>query len=222
MMHGIFITGTGTGVGKTWVATRIASLLKQRNIKIIPRKPVESGCLRQDNYLIPQDAASLKQAAGFQGELSEICPYPFEPSISPARAARLADTALTIENLARACQPEDNEGFMLVEGAGGFYSPLTDDGLNADLAAALQLPVLLVARDRLGVINDVLLTAEAIHSRGLSLLAIVLNATENGQIDEMDNLADLCGMLDLPIYSIPFNSNELPEELINLLISTNK
>ena len=107
---------------------------------------------------------------------------------------------------------------MLVEGAGGFYSPLAEDGLNADLAQALQLPVILVAADRLGAINDVLLTTEAIRSRGLSLLAIVLNATAANREAQLDNLADLRERLDVPIFETDYNSEQLPEALIDLLI----
>ena len=95
------------------------------------------------------------------------------------------------------------EDFLLVEGAGGFYSPLALDGLNADFAARLQLPVLLVAPDRLGVINHVLLTAEAIARRELSLFAVVLNRldTDDTLPPGMDNLADLQS-LDCSVYRL--------------------
>ena len=148
-MQGVFITGTSTDVGKTFIATRIAKQLHQQNINVIPRKPIESGCLRRGEELIPQDAEALKIAANYQGELSEICPYRFEPPISPVRAAHLANKILTTEQLVQICLSGSENGFVLVEGAGGFYSPLAENGLNADLAVALQLPVLLVADDRL-------------------------------------------------------------------------
>jgi dethiobiotin synthetase len=221
-MQGVFITGTSTGVGKTHIAVNIARQLTRQNIKVIPRKPVESGCTRQGNKLLPQDAITIMQAAGYQGALSEVCPYPFEPPISPARAARLADTAITTEQLATTCLQGSDDGFVLVEGAGGFYSPLAEDGLNADLAVALQLPVILVADDKLGTLNQVLLNAEAIQMRRLPLLAVVLNAVADKQHEHIDNSADLHERLDYPIFSIPYDSKgaiDLPDELINLLIS---
>ena len=88
-MQGIFITGTDTGVGKTFVGVAIARQLTQHKIKVIPRKPVESGCHKQDGEIIPQDANALKLAAKYKGALSEVCPYRFEPPVSPVRAAHL-------------------------------------------------------------------------------------------------------------------------------------
>lgn len=224
-MQGVFITGTGTGVGKTRIAVNIASQLTRHKINVIPRKPVESGCPRQGDRLLPQDAIALKQATNFEGELSEVCPYPFEPAVSPVRAARLVNRVLTTEQLATHCRQGNENDFMLIEGAGGFYSPLAEDGLNADLAVALQLPIILVADDRLGAINQVLLTTNAIQARGLPLLAVVLNAVADNTNDDMDNLADLHEHLDRPVYAIPFNRNgreQFPDELIGMLINSSR
>ncbi|VAW51056.1 Dethiobiotin synthetase [hydrothermal vent metagenome] len=221
-MQGVFITGTDTGVGKTFVGTTIARTLNQRNVKVIPRKPIESGCLNQDGKLIPQDALALKEAANYQGSLSDVCPYRFEPPISPVRAAHLAGKVLTTEQLVSICLQGSEEGFLLVEGAGGFYSPLAENGLNADLAVALQLPVLLVADDKLGVLNQVLLNAEAIQTRGLQLAGVVLNAREKNQDELMDNVADLRERLDCAVFANPYckdDLNELPKALTEMLIS---
>jgi len=221
-MQGIFITGTGTEVGKTFIGVEIARQLSRRKIKVIPRKPVESGCLKQDGELIPQDASALKKAADYQGSLSDVCPYRFEPPVSPVRAAHLANKTVTTEQLVNTCLQGSEEGFLLVEGAGGFYSPLAENGLNADLAVALQLPVLLVARDELGAINQVLLSIEAIKTRGLQLAGVVLNAPDESQNDYMDNAADLREQLDGPVFSNPYTSEadaQLPEALIDALIT---
>ena len=222
-MQGVFITGTSTEVGKTFVAVKIAKQLNRKNIKVIPRKPVESGCIKQGVRLIPQDAVALKQAANYQGALSEICPYRFEPPISPVRAAHLVNKALTTEQLVNICRQGSEDGFTLVEGAGGFYSPLAEDGLNADLAVALQLPVILVADDKLGTLSQVLLNAEAIQMRGLQLLAVVLNALDENKNDHMDNTADLRERLNCPVFSNPYvkqGNVELPEALIESLITS--
>lgn len=92
--------------------------------------------------------------------------------------------------------------FVLVEGAGGFLSPLATDGLNADLALALALPVLLVAEDRLGAIHQVLATSEAIARRGLRLAGVVLNAAAAPD-PGLDNAADLSARLDAPCSHCP-------------------
>jgi len=221
-MQGVFITGTGTDVGKTFVGVEIARQLTQRKIKVIPRKPIESGCLKQDGELIPQDASALKKAADYPGPLSDVCPYRFEPPISPVRAAHLANKIVTTEQLINICRQGSEHGFVLVEGAGGFYSPLAEDGLNADLAVALQLPILLIAEDKLGALNQVLLSAEAIQMRGLQLAGVVLNALDNDQNEHMDNAADLRERLDCPVFSNPYTREgdaQLAEALIDELMT---
>ncbi|WP_139556058.1 dethiobiotin synthase [Methylotetracoccus oryzae] len=196
---GLFVTGTDTGVGKTQVGAAVASLLRERGIVVQPRKPVESGCKRIDDRLLPHDALTLRTAAGLNLPLETICPHAFEPALSPERAAMLSSAGLTLQDLVQACRTGVGaDDFLLVEGAGGFYSPIAAGALNADLASALGLPVLLVAADRLGVINHTLLTVEAIERRGLTLAAIVLNRAEPLSDPEMDNAADLSRWLGRP------------------------
>lgn len=224
-MQGIFITGTNTDVGKTFIAVAIARALTARNITVIPRKPIESGCIKQNDELIPQDASALKQAANYKGALSEVCPYRFEPPISPVRAAHLANKILTTEQLVNKCLEGSEDGFMLIEGAGGFYSPLAENGLNADLAVALQLPVLLVADDRLGALSQVLLNVEAIQMRGLPLAGVVMNQLEESHSEYMDNTADLRERLDCPVFHNPFSPDgevKLPDAIIDSLLSPSK
>lgn len=221
-MRGIFVTGTDTDVGKTRIATALARQLNAQGIRVVPRKPVESGCRKSDGELIPADALALQLAADYAGELSEVCAYRFEAALSPVRAARMIGQKITLAHLQRACTTQDQNGFVLVEGAGGFYSPLAEDGLNADLAEALQLPVLLVADDRLGCINQILLSAEAIAKRGLQLAAIVLNATTPQAPAGMDNAEDLRELIDAPVYSVAYdphgevNLTELRDRLLAL------
>ena len=224
-MKGIFVTGTNTNVGKTQVATLLARELQKHKISVVPRKPVESGCIVDGNELIPQDAIALKNAAGYSGSLAQVCPFRFEPPISPVRAAHLADQALTTEKVAQACFSNINEekDFLLVEGAGGFYSPLCEDGLNADLAEALKLSVILVAEDRLGCINDVLLSVQAIQSRELNLVAIILNQTKVADHNPyMNNEDDLKDLINYPVFNIPYlqqnTSFSLPEKLLSIIL----
>jgi dethiobiotin synthetase len=154
-------------------------------------------------------------AAGYDGDLLEVCPYRFQPPVSPARAARLAGRTLTITELVHACQHAGNSGFTLIEGAGGFYSPLAEDGLNADLATALQLPLLLVAENSLGVLNQVLLNVEAIKMHGLKLTGVVLNNLNDNQDGQMDNATDLRERLNCAVYIHGYGETRLPEELVN-------
>lgn len=218
-MKGIFITGTDTDVGKTYISCLIAAELASRNINVVPRKPVESGCLRDGDKLIPDDATALKHAANYSGSLQLVCPYRFEQAISPQRAARLSHQKITTNDLITACtQDITNKDFLLVEGAGGFYSPLCEDGLNADLAHALGLAVIVIAEDKVGCINQVLLTVEAITSRGLQLHSVILNQTKttsNSHI--MNNLEDLSVRLSCAVFLNPYQSPNLSTELTDTL-----
>jgi len=214
-MKGIFITGTDTGVGKTYIACAIAHQLQQAGIKVAPRKPVESGCLLEGTELIPADALALQHAANYSGSLAQVCPFRFAPAISPKRAAQLANQALSTAKVAQACtlNIQDNE-FLLVEGAGGFYSPLCEDGLNADLAVALALPVVLIAEDKLGCINHVLLSVQAIEARGLTLSAVILNQAQQADTELMDNFNELSDLLNSSLFTTDFQSQPMTNNII--------
>lgn len=122
--HGLLVTGTDTGVGKTRISAALAQLLSERKLIVRPRKPVESGCRREGNRLVPEDARTLQAAARLDEPLERICPYSFDPALSPERAAALAGTGLTLDEVRSAClQGVAENDFLLVEGAGGFYSP---------------------------------------------------------------------------------------------------
>lgn len=217
--RGVFITGTDTNVGKTYIGVHLIQSLVASEIQVTARKPVESGCEIVDNHLVPRDATALFDATGQNGKLEQTCPYRFSQPISPERAAMLEGVDLTLQMLANVClrgvKPKD---FLLVEGAGGFYSPLTHDGLNVDLARRVSLPVLLVAANRLGCINHVLLTTEAIQKNGLELMAVVLNETQPTLESNMNNSEDLKRRLSCPVISVGHNSADGIKEIRKLFI----
>lgn len=198
--RGIFMTGTDTGVGKTWVGIQLIKTLQSLGREVIPRKPAESGWAED---IQQTDAWQLANAAGQTFEHS-ICPYRFTAALAPPRAARQEGKTLVLQQLAAACPTHwEPHQFLHVEGAGGFYSPIATDGLNADLAQRLGLPVVIVTEDRLGCINHVLLTAAAVQQRGLKLAGVILNArtfNENG----MDNRHDIRQYLNVPAFAFPF------------------
>lgn len=212
---GIFITGSDTGVGKTWFACLLAAELHRRGCRVSPRKPAESGCTPQHGELVPADALALQQASGTGESLETICPWRFEAPVSPASAAAEAGIDLTTAQLVRACVSGSEDRFLLVEGAGGFYSPLARDGLNADLATALQLPVILVVGDRLGCLNHALLSLEAIARRGLDTAAVILNRIDPEA--PADNLASLRQLTDIPVYPLVREQEHLAPELLESL-----
>ncbi len=215
-MKGIFITGTDTDVGKTWVSEKLIVFLVSQGVNVMPRKPVESGW-PDDKTL--SDAWKLASAASKTKQLTQICPNRFKAALSPDRAAILENKIILINDLKEQClQSVAENQFLYVEGAGGYYSPICSDGLNKDLAVALGLPIILVVKDRLGCINQTLLTLEAIEKSKLELLAIVLNKTNSADVVGMDNLADLRTHCNIPVISIAYNQQDSkPFERLSML-----
>lgn len=204
---GFFITGTDTDVGKTFVAGCIAHTLIQQGFTVIPRKPIASGCIRQsDGRLLSEDALFLQSASQNTQTLQEICPHTFEPPISPQTAIEQAGLFISTTDLIKACnlpsQPT-SDTLYLVEGAGGFYSPLCSDGLNQDLAKKLKLPVVLVVKNQLGCINHTLLSLAAIEQAGLKTAYIILNyANETNHLQGIENWTNI------PILKVPFSHSQ--------------
>ncbi|MCL4150343.1 UNVERIFIED_CONTAM: hypothetical protein GTU68_006909 [Idotea baltica] len=214
-MKTLFITGIDTGIGKTYVGRILVKALIRAGYSCVPRKPVESGCEISDGELIPEDGMKYFQAVDSKIPLEEICPYRYEPPISPERAIRLANDNVTVKDLVTSCTPTYKPDYLFVEGAGGFYSPLCTDGLNADLAQKLNAGVILVVKDRLGCINQTLLNIEAIQNRKLKLLAIVLNQTREHEESSMDNLDDLRMRLSTPVIAIP-NMVDTDQDMLDM------
>lgn len=202
---GFFITGTDTEVGKTWVTANIARALVDSGKSVTVRKPIASGCILQaDGTLYSEDAHRLKAGANSQEAIHHICPYQFAPPISPQLAIQQAGLKLTINDLYDHCQPKISaDGVLLIEGAGGFMSPLALDGLNADLACRLQFPIILVVANRLGCINHALLSAFAIQHYGLKLHSIIVNQTSPAGKNYSQGLSDF---IDCPIHTHPYQA----------------
>lgn len=212
-MNRIFITGNDTGVGKTYVGRILVKALIKAGHSCIPRKPIETGCDLIDGEYFPEDADQYYQATNKAIPLDEICPFRYEPPISPERAIRLANDVVTTTKLAELCTPNETSDYLIIEGAGGFYSPLCSDGLNADLAQKTKSDVILVVKDKLGCINQALLSIEAIENRNLNLIAIVLNQYRQHEESAMDNFDDLQRRLTYPVIAIPNMIDASSEEL---------
>jgi dethiobiotin synthetase len=214
--EGYFITGSDTDVGKTYIACEIVRQLCQQGVEVETRKPAESGCIESgcvgsgDGGLLTHDAAALQQANARREAIDRINPYRYRAALAPHRAARLEGQTIKLQALIDACSRDDPAHCLIVEGAGGFYSPLAEDGQNADLASALQLPVIIVINDRIGAVNQTLLTLQAVTSRQLQVAAVILNEVSAMAERDMDNAADLQPYCDCPIFCCGFNAELAP------------
>jgi dethiobiotin synthetase len=196
-LSGFFITGTGTEVGKTYVAALIARQLAAVGVRVGVYKPAASGC-RDD---VSDDAVALWEAAGRPLTLDDVCPQRFTAPLAPHLAAREESRRVDAALLRSGYEVwRETYDFVLVEGAGGLMSPLSDDDYNADLARDLGLPLVIVAANRLGVINDVMQTLITAEAKGLRVAGVVLNDTSaNGDASRATNAAELTQRMSAPL-----------------------
>lgn len=200
-MQGVFITGTDTAVGKTTVSCHLTVALRHLGVDVAARKPIEQRCKRQGGALYPADGLALAQAAGEREPIDRVTPYRLAGSISAAQTAQAGGSQVDLAAVVAAVEAGNPDIFRLVEGAGGFLSPLTIDATNADFAVALGFPVVVVAANRSGCINHSRLTVEAIRNRGLEAKAVVVNVPDPGATDGDTYRDDLAAVLDIPVIT---------------------
>lgn len=210
----LFITGTDTGVGKTYVTARLVRALRAKGLDCVGMKPLSCGGL--------EDADALRDACEGQLSIDDINPVRLQSFAAPYVAAmiesRVIDLDLIRRTYARLAAEHDS---IIVEGAGGWLVPLTRDYFIADFAVELGLPVAVVTANRLGALNHTLLTVEAIKARGLTCAGIFLNQartpTEDDEIAIQTNRAVLEETAGVPILGIVTHGQsalEIPAALL--------
>ncbi|WP_269716458.1 dethiobiotin synthase [Caulobacter sp. NIBR2454] len=177
-MSAMFITATGTDVGKTYVACALIRALRAEGRAVRAFKPVVSGFDPADTDA--SDPGRLRAALGDGApSLEDISPLRFAAPLSPPLAARLEGVHLELDRLEALCRTQiAGDGPLLIEGAGGVMSPLTDEATNLDLIARLTLPVILVCGSYLGTISHTLTALEVLKARGVTVAAIVMSESE--------------------------------------------
>jgi dethiobiotin synthetase len=201
------ITGTDTGVGKTFFSCGLAALLRANGYRVGVMKPAETGCVVKDGQLFPDDAWRLKAASGCAEPLERICPYRLSEPLAPSIAADRAGVKIDIDHLLTVCgEISAKHDVTLVEGAGGLMVPLAASFTFADFARIAKLPVVVVAANKLGVINHLLLTLEHAGCMGLSTLGYLLNRTsEENSPAAQTNREVLFSMTAVPCWGeLPF------------------
>jgi dethiobiotin synthetase len=179
-VNGLFVTATDTGVGKTVLTAAIALGLRARGIELGVAKPIQTGGAAAD---ATGDAAVLRGWLGLKESPQEICPFSFVAPLAPLVAARLEARELVLDDVTeQVLGLAARHDALVVEGVGGLLVPVGPGWDVADLAVALGLPVVVVARPGLGTVNHTLLTLSAARSRGLEVVGVVLN----GRRDEDD------------------------------------
>lgn len=209
MSQGYFITGTDTGVGKTWSTIALMQYFKKQGKSVAAMKPVASGATWKDGKLVNDDALLLQQWASKTFDYDVVNPYVFEMPVSPHIAAekmgetidfkRISDN---LDVLQKSCE------IVIIEGVGGWLVPLGQQVEISDLARRLNFPVIVVVAIRLGCINHARLTFSAIQKAGVSSAGWIANITEPDMLAKEENILTISGYTDIPLLgTLPFISN---------------
>ncbi len=208
-MNSIFVTGTDTDVGKTFISICLIELFKKMNLSVVGMKPIASGCVKTIEGLRNDDALALQQHSNVKLDYTQIAPYNFELPIAPHIAATRTKIDIDIRVIQKCfkyCQAHAD--IIIVEGAGGWLVPINDKYTIADLAITLKLHVVLVVAIRLGCINHALLSFEVIKRSGLPISGWVANNIDN-ICESEDIVSTLRKMIDSPcLGNVPSLSQE--------------
>ncbi|HEX2265657.1 MAG TPA: dethiobiotin synthase [Solirubrobacterales bacterium] len=201
MARGLFVTGTGTEVGKTVVAATIARTLAGEGQRVAVFKPAVTGL----DEGVETDYELLRRASGSGQGDEEIAPYRYGPPASPHLAAALAGEEIDPERLRRAAAAAaEGANAIVCEGVGGLLVPLAPGYLVRDLTADLGYPLVVVAAPGLGTINHTLLTIEAARVAGLEVAAVILNPwPQDPSKIEHDNRETIGSLAEVKVLTLP-------------------
>lgn len=200
----IFVTGTDTGVGKTYTILQLLRLLRRSGQSCAGFKPICCGDRRDAELLFTESDAGLT--------IDEINPTWLKTPASPMIAGEIEKAAINVPQLIAACRAlQQRVKHVVVEGVGGWLVPIRADYLMSDLAMEMRLPVVIVARNRLGCLNHTLLTERAVEACGLSCAGVVLNAlADEEDIATRTNRAALQKVIQVPLLT------KLTEKMVGL------
>jgi dethiobiotin synthetase len=212
MNHGYFVTGTDTGAGKTCFSLGLMQVLQSQGHVVMGMKPVASGCSATPAGLVNEDALQLQIKASFGVPYGLVNPYAFEPAVAPHLAAADTDTRIEISVIEKVCRELTAEADrVVVEGVGGWQVPINKTQTMADVAKALDLPVIMVVAVRLGCLNHALLTADAVERSGVEFSGWVANRIDPDCERQEQIIAALCERLRVPLLADVAYVDERPD-----------
>ena len=215
MSKAVFLTGTGTDIGKTYISGLIVKKLAEAGKNPAYYKAAMSGNdRREDGTLIPGDALFVQKTSGISQPLEEMCPYVYENAWSPHLASRVEGNPVDLEVVRKGfLETADKYDYITMEGSGGILCPLCFDERRIqleDVIREFELSSILVADAGLGTINSVVLTAEYMKARSLPIKGIIFNHYHPGNIMEDDNIFMCEHMTGLPVIAkVQDNATEL-------------
>lgn len=219
-MHSFFVTGTDTGIGKTFSSTVLLRALQQGGLHVVGMKPLASGSEWTPEGWRNEDALQLLAASDPKPDYQDLNPYALPAPLAPEIAAREAGVRVELETMQQAFERLRSQAdTVVVEGVGGWAAPLTPTLDQADLARALGLPVVLVVGLRLGCLNHARLTARAIVADGLELIGWIANDIDPGMARADENFELLQQRLPAPCWGrLPYATSADPSSLASRLV----
>lgn len=205
MSKGIFITATGTDMGKTYITALIVKKLAESGVNAGYYKAALSGAEERDGMLIPGDAAHVKEVAAIEQDLGTMVSYVYKTSVSPHLAARIEGNPVDLDTVRRdfesLCGRYD---YITAEGSGGIVCPIRVDEQTIfleDIIKILNLPGIIVADGGLGTINSVVLTAEYMKQKEIPVKGIILNNYDAQSLMHCDNLEMIERLTGIPVIA---------------------
>jgi dethiobiotin synthetase len=205
--HGVYVSGTDTGAGKTLASAALLHALRAQGLRAAGMKPVASGCERIDGAWRNEDALALQAASDPVPEYADVNPFAFPLPLAPELAAREAGSEVVLAPILDAyARLAARAHAVVVEGVGGWAAPLSATLMQADVARALDLPVVLVVGLRLGCLNHAYLTARAIAADGCTLAGWIASDIDPEMARADDNFALLSARLPAPCWGrLPYS-----------------
>lgn len=205
-----FITGTDTGIGKTWVACQMLRFCNRLGLRTVGLKPLASGSIVTTEGLRNQDALDLQRASSVKLPYDIINPFCYEPPVSPHLAASEVGEYLSAEKIIEGCQQglQTETDILIVEGAGGLHIPLHDTQTLADFIQLLNFGVIVVVGIKLGCLNHSILTCESLKNRGIKTIGWIANCLDPDTLMVDEQIKTLKDYLPIPwLATVGLNSS---------------
>ena len=212
MNNTFFITGTDTGIGKTFVTCILMQFIKFHHKKVIGMKPIAAGVDIKKGETANEDVNLLQYESSLKLKVGEINTYSFDEPIAPHIAAQKYNIEIDFKKIKLHAETlKSRTDYLLIEGAGGYFVPLGESTSIADLVDELNVPIIVVIGIKLGCINHSLLTIEAILKRRQKIFGWVANILDNNMLEVDANISSLKQRIKQPlIATIPYSPDRKP------------
>ncbi|CAH9019370.1 dethiobiotin synthase [Candidatus Nitrosacidococcus sp. I8] len=216
MAKGFFVTGTDTGIGKTWISVGLITYFKQQGFQVAGMKPVASGCISTPLGICNEDALLLRDHSSISLTYPQVNPHNLSLPIAPHLAAQHQNTQIDLKIIQN--HFDDiviKSDVIIIEGVGGWMVPINQKQTMVEVAQLFKLPIILVVGMRLGCLNHALLTSESILKSGLPLAGWIANQVQPQMDWVEENIHSLREHLSAPLLGIIPYLDQLTAEKIS-------